>query len=88
VFGSDPAVRGTPAAPEPFASRLQFYDDATHERLGREAGFDEVRVERHDMEQHAREVGVPEEHLPLFAGPGGPFLLLRKHSDDAAPPAK
>lgn len=78
VMGSDPALRGTPAAPEPFASRLRFYDDETHARLAREAGFTDVRVERHDMEQHARDVGVPEEHVPLFAGPGGPFLVLRR----------
>jgi SAM-dependent methyltransferase len=78
LLGSDPALRGTIAAPEPFAARLRFYDDATHERLAREAGFADVRVERHDMEQHAREVGVPEEHVPSFAGPGGPFVILRK----------
>jgi SAM-dependent methyltransferase len=78
LLGSDPALRGTMAAPEPFAARLRFYDDETHERLAREAGFADVRVQRHDMEAHARAVGVPDEDIAAFAGPGGPFLVLRR----------
>lgn len=78
ILGSDPELKGTPGAPEPMASRLRFYDDRELAALGREAGFDEVRVERRDLEQHAREAGVPDEHLPLFSGPGTRFLLARK----------
>jgi SAM-dependent methyltransferase len=78
VLGSDPELKGTPGAPEPMASRLRFYDDPELAALGREAGFDDVRVERRDLEQHARKAGVPEEHLPLFSGPGTRFLLARK----------
>lgn len=78
VLGSDPELRGTPGAPEPMASRLRFYNDAELEHLGREAGFTIVRVVRRDLEPFAREVGVPVEHLPLFAGPGTRFLLARK----------
>jgi SAM-dependent methyltransferase len=77
-LGSDPALRGTPAAPEPMASRLRFYEDDELERLGWEAGFSDVRVERHDLYKPARDAGVPEEHLGLFAGPGAPFLLARR----------
>ncbi|HEX6201381.1 MAG TPA: methyltransferase domain-containing protein [Thermoanaerobaculia bacterium] len=76
--GCDPEDRGTMAAPEPFASRLRFYDDEALARVGREAGFAEVRVERRSLERHARESGVPEEHLGLFAGEGPRFLLARK----------
>ncbi len=75
VLGSDPALRGTPAAPEPMASRLHFYDDDEHQRLALAAGFDRATVVRRDLEPFARQVGVPEEHLALFAGPGTPFLL-------------
>jgi SAM-dependent methyltransferase len=78
ALGSDPALRGTPAAPEPMASRLRFYEDDELERLGRDAGFTEVRVARFSLEQHAREAGIPEEHVALFAAPGAPFLLARK----------
>ncbi len=49
--------------------------------LARRAGFDEVRVVRRDLEPFAREAGVPEEHLPLFAagtGGGARFLLARR----------
>jgi SAM-dependent methyltransferase len=78
VLGSDPEMRGTPAAPEPMATRLHFYDADELERLARDAGFAEVRVVRRDLEPFARVAGVPEEHLALFAGPGPRFLLSRK----------
>jgi SAM-dependent methyltransferase len=79
VLGSDPEERGTLAAPEPMASRLRFYETDALERLAREAGFEEVRVVRRDLEPFARDVGIPEEHLPLFAGPGARFLLARRN---------
>jgi hypothetical protein len=49
--------------------------------LGREAGFTEVRVVRRDLQPFAREVGVPEVQLPMFAagaGGGARFLIARK----------
>jgi SAM-dependent methyltransferase len=78
ILGSDPELRGTPAAPEPMASRLRFYDDGELAALGRQAGFDHVEVVRRDLEPFAREAGVPEEHLELFAGPTTRFLLGRR----------
>ncbi len=78
VLGSDPAMRGTPAAPEPMASRMNFYSAHELAELGRRAGFEDVRVEPRPVEQAARDAGVPEEHLGLFAGPGPEFLLARK----------
>ncbi len=78
VLGSDPELRGTPGAPEPMASRLLFYEEADLEELGRAAGFGSVTAVRRELEEHAREAGVPEEHLPLFAGPGARFLLATK----------
>lgn len=78
VLGNDPELRGTPAAPEPMASRLRFYEDDELKRLAREAGFEGARVVRRDLERFAREVGVPEEHLALFAGPGARFLLAHR----------
>lgn len=78
IAGSDPELRGTPGAPEPMASRLQFYDDDELGELAKRAGFKSVRVVRRDLEQHARDVGVPEEHVFLFAGDGTRFLLAKK----------
>lgn len=78
ILGSDPELRGSPAAPEPMASRLRFYDDDALAALGQQAGFDHVEVVRRDLEPFAREAGVPEEHLGLFAGPTTRFLLGRK----------
>jgi SAM-dependent methyltransferase len=77
ALGADPAMKGTPAAPEPMASRLSFYTDEEHERLAREAGFEDVEVKRISLLAHAREHGLPKEALPLFDG-ATPFLVARK----------
>jgi hypothetical protein len=39
-------LRGTPAAPEPLASRGHFYDDQQLAPLAREAGMRDVEVKR------------------------------------------
>lgn len=78
VMGSEEELRGTPAAPEPVASRLRFYHDDTFRDLALAAGFTNARVERRDLELYARAAGVPAEHLPLFRGAGTPFLFARK----------
>jgi ubiquinone/menaquinone biosynthesis C-methylase UbiE len=78
MMGSDIALRGTPAAPEPMASRLHFYTDEELDQLGVEAGFDRVEVVRRDLEEFARQAGVPDEALPLFAGSGTAFLVAEK----------
>ena len=76
VLGSDPKLRDTPAAPEPMASHLRFYEDDELASLADKAGFANVRVVRRDLESFAREVGIPEEQLALFAGDTS-FLLAR-----------
>jgi len=78
VLGSDSAWRGTPAAPEPMASRLHFYSDGEIRQLALEAGFDRANVVRRDLGLYARIGGVPEEHIALFEGSGAPFLLAQK----------
>jgi SAM-dependent methyltransferase len=78
VMGADPEDRDTPAAPEPMASRLRFYEEEDLGALARAAGFEEVRVVRRTLERYAREVGIPDVALPLFSGPGTRFLLVTK----------
>jgi len=78
IMGTDPELRGTPAAPEPMASRLTFYDEEGLEELGRAAGFAGVSAVRRSLDEHARTVGIPEEHLVLFDSVPSRFLLLRK----------
>lgn len=78
MLGSDPSMRGTPAAPEPMASRLCFYEDDELQRLAEQAGFTKANVVRRDLLPFARQAGVPEEHLALFAGAGTAFLLAQK----------
>lgn len=77
VMGSDPKLRGTLAAPEPMASRLRFYEDEELRQLALEAGFAQAVVVRRDLEPYAQVVGIPEEHIALFAGAGAPFLLAK-----------
>ena len=79
LFTSSAALRGTPAAPEPFASRIHFYEDDELACLAREAGFTQARVDNPDLSVFAREVGVPDEALPLFSdSASGQLLLARK----------
>jgi SAM-dependent methyltransferase len=79
LFTGSKELRGTPAAPEPMASRLHFYEDHELEELAKKAGFGEAHLERPDFEPFAREVGIPEEALGLFKpGGGGQLLIARK----------
>jgi ubiquinone/menaquinone biosynthesis C-methylase UbiE len=76
LFTGTKKLLGTPAAPEPVASRLHFYEDHELEDLARRAGFAETRFERPDYEPLARKVGVPEEALELYRGSEGGQLLV------------
>jgi SAM-dependent methyltransferase len=78
LFSGSKELRGTPAAPEPMASRLHFYEDAELEQMAREAGFSKARVERPDFEPYAREAGVPEEAMELFSRRYGQLLLAHR----------
>ena len=80
LFTGSKEMRGTPAAPEPMASRLHFYEDAELEDLARQAGFGDARLDRPDFTSFAREVGVPEEHMPLFSARGGGQLLVARRA--------
>lgn len=75
VYTIPKELRGTPAAPEPIASRVRFYEDRELEQLAQKAGFSSVRVEHPDLRDFARQSGVPSEAVPLFSGRGGQFLI-------------
>jgi len=75
ILGSTDALRGTPAAPEPFSSRLRFFTRKEFEEVGRQAGFAQVQVDQPDLESYARASGVPEEALSMFRPEGGALLL-------------
>jgi SAM-dependent methyltransferase len=78
LFTGSKEMRGTPAAPEPIAARLHFYEDAELIEMAQEAGFGEAHLEWPDYEPFAREAGVPEEALDLFKGHGGAQLLVAR----------
>jgi ubiquinone/menaquinone biosynthesis C-methylase UbiE len=77
LLGTDPAWRGTPAAPEPMASRLRFYEDEDLVRFAHDAALSDARVVRRSLGDAAREVGVPDEYVELFEA-DAPFLVARK----------
>ena len=77
ALGSDPKLRGTWAVPKPMAARLRFFEDDELGSFAHKAGFARVRVVRRNLEAFAQEVGVPQEHLSLFADDTS-FLLAQK----------
>jgi SAM-dependent methyltransferase len=77
LLGADPKWRGTPAAPEPMASRLRFYEDDDLARLAQDVAFTDVRIERRSLHEPAQEAGVPDEYLEFFDA-DAPFLVARK----------
>ncbi len=78
IQGSDPGLKGTPAAPYPIADRLKFYDDDEFKEIALKAGFTSVTLLKIDMEVYAREAGIPEEHIPLFSQSPGGYLKAIK----------
>jgi SAM-dependent methyltransferase len=78
LFTGSRELRGTPAAPEPVAARVRFYEDDKLEELARKAGFAEAHVERPDFEAYARQAGVPQEAWMLFTRGYGQLLLARR----------
>jgi len=78
LFTGTKKLLGTPAAPEPMASRLHLYEDDELLELARRAGFGHAHLESPDFETLAREAGVPAEALDLFKGTGGCQLMLAR----------
>ncbi len=76
AYTGSKSLRGTPAAPEPAASRLHFYEDDELEEMARRAGFATVKVEHPSLLEYAKKAGVPQSDLNLFKGTGGSQLLI------------
>src|SRR6266498_5152791 len=76
VFTVSEAAKGTPAAPEPMASRGRFYTDRQLVELAQAAGFPDATVEHPNLERHAREAGLPDDVVALFTGASGMSQLL------------
>ena len=79
VFTVSEAARGTPAAPEPMASRGHVYSDEELVRLARDAGFPVASVMHPDLARHARAAGLAADVVELFAQAtdAGQLLLAR-----------
>lgn len=79
VFTVSEAARGTPAAPEPMASRGRFYTDEELARLARDAGFGLASVTHPDLARHARAAALPADVVELFSQQNeiGQLLLAR-----------
>jgi SAM-dependent methyltransferase len=79
VFTVSEAARGTPAAPEPFASHARFYSDQELVELAHEAGFAKVSVGHPELMGHARAAGLPDDVVALFAEGQDAGQLLLAH---------
>ena len=79
VFTVSEEARGTPAAPEPMASRSRFYTDEELVRLAHDAGFPVASVTHPDLARHARAAGLADDVVELFAHgtDAGQLLLAR-----------
>jgi SAM-dependent methyltransferase len=78
IFSGTAALRGTPACPEPMASRIHFYDDDELREMAERAGFADVRVEQPSMRAYAERARVPPEGMALFEVSSGAQLLLAR----------
>jgi SAM-dependent methyltransferase len=78
VFTGSPAMAGTPAAPEPYASRLRFLEDDELESLARTAGFTAAQVTRPDLRPLAAGRGIEGDVLMIFAPEMGQILVAGK----------
>lgn len=78
VYTGTRALKGTPAAPEPLASRIHFYDVGELEHAARAAGLVDVRASEPDLEPFAREAGLTEDQVGFFRGAGGSLLLTAR----------
>jgi len=79
VFTVSERARGTPASPEPMASRSHYFTDEELVELAQAAGFAESRVGHPDLEPYARAAGLPDEVVAAFAGDpvDGQLLVAR-----------
>lgn len=78
VFSTSAEAKGTIAAPEPMASRLNFYDDAELERMALEAGFAKAHVEHPDLSRFVRRSGIPKRDVPSYSNRFGQLLTAEK----------
>jgi SAM-dependent methyltransferase len=76
IFTVTEEAKGSPAAPEPMASRGRFYTDEQLVGLARAAGFADARVEHPDLERHARAAGLPADLIEVFSGANEMSQLL------------
>jgi SAM-dependent methyltransferase len=81
LFAQSKALRGTPAAPEPMASRTRFYEPEQLVELARRAGFSNARAEIPDLGGYARRVGVPDDALRFFDRGSGGILLWAERGE-------
>ncbi len=79
LFTGTRELVGTPACPEPIASRVRFYEDAELEELARRAGFRDAAVQRPDLSRYAIAAGLPDQVVAYFRGGERDGQLLVGH---------
>ncbi len=79
VFTGTRELVGTPACPEPIASRVHFYEDAELETLARQGGFRSAEVRRPDLVRYAVALGLAPDVVDLFRSLPAAAQLLVAH---------
>ena len=78
IFGGSKEMKGSDAAPEPFASRLRFYEKNELVSLAKNAGFSDIQVLQPDLLNYAKKAGVPNEYLQMFESKFSLYLEAKK----------
>jgi SAM-dependent methyltransferase len=76
IFGGTKELVGTPACPEPVASRSHFYEDAEMEEMARTAGFRDAEVRHPELAPYAVRAKLPPDAVAFFRGTRSGFLLV------------
>ncbi len=78
IFGGSKEMKGSFAAPEPFASRLKFYEAGELKNLTKNAGFLDVQVLQPDLTEYAKKAGVQNEYLEMFGSKFSFYVEAKK----------
>jgi SAM-dependent methyltransferase len=80
AFTVSAEAKGTPAAPEPMASRGHFYTDEELVEMSKAAGFSLASVQHPSLEPFARAAALPDDVVALFSddSEANQLLLARR----------
>jgi SAM-dependent methyltransferase len=88
LFMGTKVLVGTPACPEPIASRIRFYEGPEIGALARTAGFTQARVSEPDLGPYAKAAHLPPDVVTFFSGASGGAMLVVARKPRAGGPRR